>query len=404
MKDVRQDFPTLNLKVGDRPLCYLDNAATTLRPLQVIECMDRFYRDCNANIHRGIHHLSVKATKMYDQAHERVARFIRARSWKEIIFTRNTTESVNLVAYAFGDALVKEGDEIVTTVSEHHSNMIPWQRLAARRRAILRYIPVRPDGTLNLDEAAKIITPKTRIVALQHVSNMLGTVHPVYEVSEMARKVGALVVLDAAQSVPHMPFDVNQFGVDFVAFSGHKMLGPTGIGVLWGREELLREGDVFLTGGSMISEVTLEGAKWNTLPWKYEAGTPNICGAIGLSAAMDYLEDVGLDEILAHERSLLEYAEERLSSLDFVKIYGPGIENRVGIISFNVEGVHPHDVAQACDSFGVAVRSGHHCAQPLSLAIGAKHGTARASFYLYNTKDEIDALVDALVMAKKELG
>lgn len=366
--------------------------------------MDRFYRDCNANIHRGIHHLSVKATKMYDQAHERVARFIRARSWKEIIFTRNTTESVNLVAYAFGDALVKEGDEIVTTVSEHHSNMIPWQRLAARRRAILRYIPVRPDGTLNLDEAAKIITPKTRIVALQHVSNMLGTVHPVYEVSEMARKVGALVVLDAAQSVPHMPFDVNQFGVDFVAFSGHKMLGPTGIGVLWGREELLREGDVFLTGGSMISEVTLEGAKWNTLPWKYEAGTPNICGAIGLSAAMDYLEDVGLDEILAHERSLLEYAEERLSSLDFVKIYGPGIENRVGIISFNVEGVHPHDVAQACDSFGVAVRSGHHCAQPLSLAIGAKHGTARASFYLYNTKDEIDALVDALVMAKKELG
>ncbi|MGB9589700.1 MAG: aminotransferase class V-fold PLP-dependent enzyme [candidate division WOR-3 bacterium] len=404
MKDIRQDFPTLNLRVGERPLCYLDNAATTLRPTQVIECMDRFYRDCNANIHRGIYHLSVKATKMYDQAHQRVASFIRAKAWQEIIFTRNTTESINLVAYAFGDAVVHEGDEIVTTVSEHHSNMIPWQRLAARKRANLNYIPVKSDGTLDLDEARKLITPKTRIVALQHVSNLLGTVHPVSDVAEMAHRVGALVVVDAAQSVPHMPFDVRDIGADFVAFSGHKMLGPTGIGILWGREELLREGDVFLTGGSMISEVTLEGAKWNTLPWKYEAGTPNICGAIGLSAAIDYLESIGLDEILAHEKDLLEYAVERLSSLGFVKLYGPAPDRRVGIVSFNVEGVHPHDVAQVCDSFGVAVRSGHHCAQPLSVAMGASYGTARASFYLYNTKDEVDALVEALIMAKKELG
>jgi len=404
MKEVREDFPTLKMRFGERPLCYLDNAATTLRPVQVIECMDRFYRDCNANIHRGIYHLSVKASKMYDQAHERVARFIGARSWKEIIFTRNTTESINLVAYAFGDALVKEGDEIVTTVSEHHSNMIPWQRLAARARASLRYIPMMPDGTLNLEEARKIITPRTRIVALQHVSNVLGTVHPVSDIVEMAKKVGALVVLDAAQSVPHMPFDVKELGVDFAAFSGHKMLGPTGIGVLWGRGELLEDGDVFLTGGSMISEVTLEGAKWNTLPWKYEAGTPNICGAIGLSAAIDYLEGIGLENVLAHEKSLLEYAYERLSSLDFVKIYGPRIDKRIGVISFNVEGVHPHDVAQACDSLGVAVRSGHHCAQPLSVAVGAKHGTVRASFYIYNTKDEVDALVEAVVIAKKELG
>ena len=404
MNDVRQDFPTLSLKVGNRPLCYLDNASTTLRPLQVIECMDRFYRDCNANIHRGIHHLSVKATEMYDRAHERVARFVRAGSWQEIIFTRNTTEAINLVAYAFGDSTVREGDGIVTTVSEHHSNMIPWQRLAKRKRAILKYIPVNPDGTLNLDEAKKLITPKTRIVAVQHVSNLLGTIHPVPEIAEMAHRVGALVVLDAAQSVPHMPFDTRELGVDFVALSGHKMLGPTGIGVLWGREELLREGDVFLTGGSMISEVSLDGAKWNTLPWKYEAGTPNISGAIGLSAAIDYLENLGLEEILAHEKSLLEYATERLSSLDFVRLYGPALEHRVGIVAFNVEGVHPHDIAQACDSFGVAVRSGHHCAQPLSVAIGAEQGTARASFYIYNTKDEIDVLVDALVMAKKELG
>ncbi len=366
--------------------------------------MDRFYRDCNANIHRGIHHLSVKATKMYDEAHERAARFIGAKTWQEIIFTRNTTESINLVAYAFGDSLVGEGDEIVTTVSEHHSNMIPWQRLAMRRRAVLKYIPVKPDGMLDLDEAKRLITPKTRIVAVQHISNLLGTVHPVSDIAEMAHRVGALVVVDAAQSVPHMPLDVNFIGADFLAFSGHKMLGPTGVGVLWGREELLREGDVFLTGGSMISEVSLEGAKWNTLPWKYEAGTPNICGAIGLAAAMDYLERIGLENVLAHEKDLLEYATEKLSALDFVRLYGPRPENRIGIISFNVEGVHPHDVAQACDSFGVAVRSGHHCAQPLSVAVGAKQGTARASFYLYNTRDEIDALVEAVIMAKKELG
>ncbi len=404
MDEVRKDFPTLRLTVGDRPLCYLDNAATTLRPAQVIECMDRFYRDCNANIHRGIHHLSVKATRMYDQAHERVARFIRAKSWQEIIFTRNTTESINLVAYAFGDTVVGEGDEILTTVSEHHSNMIPWQRLAKRRRAVLKYIPVNPDGTLNLDEAKNLITPKTRIVAVQHISNLLGTIHPVSEIAEMAHRVGALVVVDAAQSVPHMPIDVSELGADFVAFSGHKMLGPTGVGVLWGWEDLLREGDVFLTGGSMISEVTLEAAKWNTLPWKYEAGTPNICGAVGLSAAIDYLEGIGLERVLAHEKELLEYATERLSSLDFVRLYGPEPEERVGIVAFNVDGVHPHDVAQACDSFGVAIRSGHHCAQPLSVAIGAKQGTARASFYIYNTKDEVDALVDAVIMAKKELG
>ena len=404
MDEIREDFPTLKLTVGGRPICYLDNASTTLRPVQVIDCMDRFYRDCNANIHRGIHHLSVKATKMYDQAHERAARFIGAKSWQEIVFTRNTTESINLVAYAFGDSLLREGDEIVTTVSEHHSNMIPWQRLAVRRRAVLKYIPVKPDGMLDLDEAKRLITPKTRLVAVQHISNLLGTVHPVSEVAEMAHEVGALVVVDAAQSVPHMPLDVNEIGADFIAFSGHKMLGPTGVGVLWGREELLRDGDVFLTGGSMISEVSLEGAKWNTLPWKYEAGTPNICGAIGLSAAMDYLEKIGLENVLAHEKDLLEYAIERLSALDFVRLYGPRPDHRVGIVSFNVDGVHPHDVAQACDSFGVAVRSGHHCAQPLSVAIGAKQGTARASFYLYNTKDEIDALVEAIIMAKKELG
>ncbi|MEO0181641.1 MAG: cysteine desulfurase [candidate division WOR-3 bacterium] len=404
MKDLREDFPTLQVKVGDYPLCYLDNAATTLRPRCVMKAIEGFYRECNANIHRGIHYLSVKASKMYDEAHKRVADFIGAGSWKEVIFTRNTTESLNLVAFAFGEKILGEGDEIVTTVSEHHSNMVPWQVLARKKNAVLKYIPVKSDGTLVFDEAKDLITPRTKIVAVQHVSNLLGTIHPVSDIAEMAHRVGAIVVVDAAQSVPHMPVDVGELGADFLAFSGHKMLGPTGIGVLWGKEELLREGEPFLTGGSMISEVSLEGAKWNDLPWKYEAGTPHICGGIGLASAIDYLEGIGLDEVLGHERDLLAYAIDRLSGLDFVRVYGPSIDKRLGILAFNVQGVHPHDVAQVCDSFGIAVRSGHHCAQPLSVAIGANQGTARASFYIYNTKEEIDRLAEAIKYAKEALG
>jgi len=404
MKDLREDFPTLCLRIGDYPLCYLDNAATTLRPRIVMGAVEEFYRDCNANIHRGIHHLSVKASQMYDKAHQRVAEFIGAGSWQEIVFTRNTTESINLVAFAFGQSLIGEGDEIVTTVSEHHSNMVPWQILAKRKRAVLRYIPVNPDGTLMLDEARRLINSRTRIVAVQHVSNLLGTIHPVSEIAEMAHRVGALVVVDGAQSVPHMPVDVRELGADFFAFSGHKMLGPTGIGVLWGKKDLLEQGEPFLTGGSMISEVSLDGAKWNDLPWKYEAGTPHICGGVGLAAALDYLEGIGLNEIFGHERELLAYAIDRLSSLGFVELYGPSVQDRLGIVAFNVQNVHPHDVAQVCDSFGIAIRSGHHCAQPLSVAIGAKRGTARASFYIYNTKDEIDRLVEALSYAREALG
>jgi len=404
MKDLREDFPTLCLRIGDYPLCYLDNAATTLRPRIVMGAVEEFYRDCNANIHRGIHHLSVKASQMYDKAHQRVAEFIGAGSWQEIVFTRNTTESINLVAFAFGQSLIGEGDEIVTTVSEHHSNMVPWQILAKRKRAVLRYIPVNPDGTLMLDEARRLINSRTRIVAVQHVSNLLGTIHPVSEIAEMAHRVGALVVVDGAQSVPHMPVDVRELGADFFAFSGHKMLGPTGIGVLWGKKDLLEQGEPFLTGGSMISEVSLDGAKWNDLPWKYEAGTPHICGGVGLAAALDYLEGIGLNEIFGHERELLAYAIDRLSSLGFVELYGPSVQDRLGIVAFNVQNVHPHDVAQVCDSFGIAIRSGHHCAQPLSVAIGAKRGTARASFYIYNTKGEIDRLVEALSYAREALG
>ena len=385
-------------------MCYLDNAATTLRPRIVMGAVEEFYRDCNANIHRGIHHLSVKASQMYDKAHQRVAEFIGAGSWQEIVFTRNTTESINLVAFAFGQSLIGEGDEIVTTVSEHHSNMVPWQILAKRKRAVLRYIPVNPDGTLMLDEARRLINSRTRIVAVQHVSNLLGTIHPVSEIAEMAHRVGALVVVDGAQSVPHMPVDVRELGADFFAFSGHKMLGPTGIGVLWGKKDLLEQGEPFLTGGSMISEVSLDGAKWNDLPWKYEAGTPHICGGVGLAAALDYLEGIGLNEIFGHERELLAYAIDRLSSLGFVELYGPSVQDRLGIVAFNVQNVHPHDVAQVCDSFGIAIRSGHHCAQPLSVAIGAKRGTARASFYIYNTKGEIDRLVEALSYAREALG
>ncbi len=390
--------------VNGKPLVYMDNAATTLRPVSMVQAVEGFYRDCNANIHRGIHHLSVKATEMYDEAHKKVADFIGASDWSEIIFTRNTTESVNLVAYAFGESLVKQGDEIVCSVSEHHSNMVPWQMLAKRKNAVIKYIPVHQDGTLDLDAAAGLITPRTKIVAIQHVSNMLGTVHPVREIVEMAKKVGALTLVDGAQSVPHMTVDVKELGADFLAFSGHKMLGPTGIGVLWGRRELLEEGEVFLSGGDMISQVTLEGAKWNKLPWKYEAGTPNIAGGVGMSSAVDYLAGLGMDNVLKHEKELLIYALEQLSKLDYVKLYGPDPEHRLGIVSFNIDGVHPHDVAHVCNEFGVAVRSGHHCAQPLSMSIGAKQGTARASFYIYNTKEEIDVLIEAVKAAKKMLG
>ncbi len=395
--DPREDFPILKEKPGGRRLVYLDTTATSLRPKQVVDAIVEFYHRYNANIHRGKYWLSEVASELYDEAHKAVARFLGAEDWREVVFTRNTTESINLVAHSLGKLLkLGPGDEIVTTVSEHHSNMVPWQVLAQETGATLKYIPVNPDGTLKLAEASKLITPKTKIVAFQHVSNVTGTVHPVRELVDMAKRAGAFVVIDGAQSAPHLPVNVRELGVDFYAISAHKMLGPTGIGALWGRRELLEEMPPFITGGDMISRVTLEGATWNVLPWKFEAGTSNIAGGIGFKAAVEYLERIGMERVLAHEREILEYAWERLGEVPKLTLYGPEPPKRLAILPFNVEGMHPHTVAKLLDERGICVRSGCHCAQPLAEAMGVPQGTVRASFYIYNTKEDVDALVEAL--------
>ncbi len=400
---IRQDFPILQRTVNDKPLVYLDNAATTQRPLQVIQAVGNFYRTHNANVHRSPHTLSFEATQAYEDAHRAVARLINAPSWREVIFVRNATEALNLVAYGWGLHHLKEGDEILTTVSEHHSNIVPWQFLARVTGARVRYVPVDEEGRWTPDDVRKMLSPHTRIVALGHVSNITGVIHPVKEAAQLAREAGALVVVDGAQAVPHLPVDVQDLGVDFYAASGHKMLGPTGIGFLWGRAELLESMEPFLYGGDMIAEVTLEGASWNELPWKFEAGTPNIAGGIGLKAAVDYLEAVGLQAILEHELDLTRYALERLQEIPGIVLYGPRTaENRVGVITFNLEGVHPHDVAYILDQEGIAIRSGHHCAQPLLTRLAAGN-TARASFYLYNTRDEVDLFITALEKAARVL-
>ena len=400
---IRQDFPILQRKVNGKPLVYLDNAATTQRPLSVIQAVEAFYRTYNANVHRSPHTLSFEATQAYEDAHRAVARLIHAPSWREVIFVRNATEALNLVAYGWGLHHLKEGDEILTTVSEHHSNIVPWQFLARITGARVRYVPVDDEGRWTPDDVRKLLSPRTRIVALGHVSNITGVIHPVKEAASIAREAGALVVVDGAQAVPHLPVNVQDLGVDFYAASGHKMLGPTGIGFLWGRKELLEAMEPFLYGGDMISEVTLEGASWNELPWKFEAGTPNIAGGIGLKAAVEYLEAVGLPAILEHEVELTRYALERLQEIPGIVLYGPRTaENRVGVITFNLEGVHPHDVAYILDQEGIAIRSGHHCAQPLLTRLAAGN-TARASFYLYNTREEVDLLVTALKKAVQVL-
>lgn len=395
--DCRKDFPILGERPRGRRLVYLDTTATSLRPRQVVDAVVEFYHKYNANIHRGKYWLSEVASDLYDEAHKAVARFLGASDWREVVFTRNTTESINLVAHSLGKMLrLGPGDEIVTTVSEHHSNMVPWQVLAQETGATLKYIPVHPDGTLNLSEAAKLITPKTKIVAFQHVSNVTGTVHPVQELVELAKRAGAFTVVDGAQSAPHLPVNVRELGVDFYAISAHKMLGPTGVGALWGRRELLEEMPPFITGGDMISRVTLKGATWNVLPWKFEAGTSNIAGGIGFKAAVEYLENLGMERVLAHEKEILEYARERLRKVPKLTLYGPEPQKRLAILPFNVEGMHPHTVAKLLDERGICVRSGCHCAQPLSEAMGVPQGTVRASFYIYNTKEDVDQLAEAL--------
>ncbi|EPZ39837.1 MULTISPECIES: cysteine desulfurase [Anoxybacillus] len=398
VKELRQLFPILDQQVNGKPLVYLDSAATSQKPLPVIEAIDNYYRQYNSNVHRGVHTLGTKATDAYEGARDKVRRFIGAASTEEIIFTRGTTTAINLVAASYGRAHVREGDEIVITYMEHHSNIIPWQQVAKQTGATLKYIPLQPDGTIRLEDVEQTVTPNTKIVAVMHVSNVLGTINPVKEIARIAHKHGAVVVVDGAQSTPHMKVNVQDIDCDFYAFSGHKMCGPTGIGVLYGKKRLLEQMEPVEFGGEMIDFVGLYESTWKELPWKFEGGTPIIAGAIGLGAAIDFLEQVGLDHIAEHEHRLAQYALEQLATIEGLTIYGP--KERAGLVTFNIEDVHPHDVATVLDAEGIAVRAGHHCAQPLMKWLNVT-ATARASFYLYNTEEEIDALVSALKKTKE---
>ena len=400
---LRADFPILSRQVNGRPLVYLDNAATTQKPRSVIDALVDYYSTSNANIHRGLHTLAEEATAAYEAVRERAAAFIGAPDRREIVFTRNTTESLNLLAYTLGSRL-REGDEIVLSALEHHSNLVPWQLAARRTGAELRFIELGGDGELDLDSARAAIGPRARIVSVAHMSNVLGAIAPVAEIAEMARSVGARMIVDAAQSVPQMPVDIASLGADFIAFSSHKMLGPTGVGVLWGRRELLDDLDPFLGGGEMISVVNRGESTWAALPHKFEAGTPNIADVIAFGKAIDYLEAVGMDRVRDHDRGLVAYAMDRLSRLEGLDIYGPADPDRRGaVVAFNYADIHSHDIATILDAAGVAVRAGHHCAQPLMRELGVP-ATARASFYLYNRRDEIDALVDGLRDAGARFG
>jgi cysteine desulfurase/selenocysteine lyase len=402
VQTVRADFPILNQEHHDgTPLIYLDNAATSQKPLKVIEALDDYYRRYNANVHRGIHKLSEEATSAYEGARIKIKRFINATNRREIIFTRGTTESINLVANTWGRANLKAGDVVVSTVMEHHSNIVPWQILAAEKGFTIRYVPVLEDGTLDREFLTKVLRDEpVKLVTLTHVSNVLGTINPVADIAQEAHAAGALVLADGAQSVPHMPVDVQALGVDFFAFSGHKMVGPTGIGVLYGRRELLEAMPPWMGGGDMISQVKLEGSTWNDLPYKFEAGTPAIAEVIGLGYAVDYLTELGIDKIHAHEQAITEYALDRLAEVPGLTLYGPDASQKGSVAAFKFDDIHAHDVAQILDSEGVAVRAGHHCAMPLHEHLGA-NATARASFYLYNTPSEVDALIEALYKAKK---
>lgn len=397
----KRDFPILNQCVNDEPLVYLDSAATSQKPTQVLEAVDTYYQTANANVHRGVHTLAERATAQYEAAREKVQQFIHAKEIAEILFTRGTTTSLNWVAKSFGEANVQEGDEIVISYMEHHSNIVPWQQLAKKTKATLKYIELTADGQLDLDSAAQQITKRTKIVALTHVSNVLGSVNPIAELTRMAHAVGAVIVIDGAQAVPHMAVDVQQLDVDFYAFSGHKMLGPTGIGVLYGKRTLLEQMEPVEYGGEMIDFVHEQDSTWTELPWKFEAGTPNIAGAIGLGAAIDYLTKAGLETIHRHEQDLVAYLLPKLKAIPGLVVYGPSdAAERTGVVTFNLEGVHPHDLATALDMQGVAVRAGHHCAQPLMQYLQVS-STVRASFYLYNTKADADRLVEALIAAKE---
>ncbi|MEO8456267.1 MAG: cysteine desulfurase [Chloroflexota bacterium] len=397
---IRKDFPILEREVHGKQLVYLDNAATSQKPKQVIDELVRYYENYNANIHRAVHTLGEEATAAYEAAREKVRAFINAPSAESVIFTRNTTEAINLVAYSWGRANIIEGDEILLTQMEHHSNLIPWQQLAKEKGATVRYVPVTPQGTLELNGLEDLFDARTKMMALPHVSNSLGTINPVEKIAAEARKRSVMLLVDGAQGAPHLPVDVQAIGADFYAFSSHKMLGPTGIGVLYGRKELLEEMEPFMGGGEMIRKVTFEGATWNDLPWKFEAGTPNIADAIAFGAAIDYLNELGMDNVRAHEQEIVAYAIDRMNTIPDIIQYGPPAEQRGGVVSFNIPDLHPHDIGTVLDTYGVAIRSGHHCTQPLMRCLGIS-GTARASFYVYNTAEEVDKLVEAVKGARE---
>ena len=396
-QEFRRDFPLLNQTMNGRPIVYLDNGATTQKPESMIQAMCGYYGGCNANPHRGAYALSIEATDIYENTRERVRRFINAPKAEEIIFTKNATEALNLVAYSYGRTKLGPGDEILLTIAEHHSNLVPWQEAAKATGAKLNYIYLEPDGNLSQKDIETKITPRTKVVAVTHVSNVLGLVNPVRNIADRAHNAGAVVVVDGAQSVAHMAVDVQALGADFFAFSGHKMLSPMGIGVLYGRRELLSAMPPFLTGGDMIEYVSEQETTFAELPAKFEAGTQNVGGAAGLTAAIDYLEKLGFDRIAAIEQELLDYALPQLKALPYVELYGCDTtqHNKTGIITFNVKDVHPHDVSTILDAEGVAVRGGHHCAQPLMTYLG-QNATCRASFYFYNTKDDVDRWIAAL--------
>ncbi len=394
---IRKDFPILHQSVNGKPLVYLDNAATTQKPRMVIQALVDYYEGYNSNVHRAVHTLGQKATAAYEEAREKVANFIGAPSTHEVIYTRGTTEAINLVSYTWAEENIGAGDEIVVTEMEHHSNLVPWQRIAQAKGATLKGIPLKADWTLDTSALGSVITERTKLVAVTHMSNVLGSIAPVKEVVQAARRVGARVLVDGAQAVPHMPVNVADLDCDFYAFSGHKMCGPTGIGVLYVKDEVLREMTPFHRGGEMVREVWFDRATWNDLPMRFEAGTPNIADAIGLGAAVDYLQGLGMDNIREHEVEITSYAIDAFKELEEeLDHYGPrDMAYRGGIISFYAEDVHPHDLGTFVDSYGVAIRTGHHCAMPLMRQMGLP-ATARASFYLYNTPHEIDILVDAL--------
>ncbi|MFB4163171.1 cysteine desulfurase [Alteribacillus sp. JSM 102045] len=401
VKEIRKQFPILHQEVNGHPLVYLDSAATSQKPLKVIEKLDDYYRRYNSNVHRGVHTLGSLATDEFEGAREKVRSFIHASSMQEVVFTRGTTTAINTVAYSYGRSNLQEGDEIVLTPMEHHSNLIPWQQTAKAAGAELKYIPLQEDGSLSLTDIKNTITTNTKIVAVSHVSNVLGTINPIKEIAKIAHENDAVIVVDGAQSAPHMSVDVQELNCDFYAFSGHKMGGPTGIGVLYGKKHLLENMEPVEFGGEMIDFVDLYDSTWKELPWKFEGGTPIIAGAIGLGAAIDFLEEVGMNNIEAHETKLADYAVNKLKEVDGFHIYGP--EKRAGLITFNMDDVHPHDVATVLDAEGIAVRAGHHCAQPLMKWLNVA-ATARASLYLYNTTEDVDALTEGLIKTKEYFG